>query len=97
MRIFIRLQKFHSNILLRILPSAILKIKKNTIIAIEKSLTVDEITVAAHNQDAKILENTFAYDAIAVIANKSFKDSVFVVENTVSHLTKATASSKTGF
>ncbi|MBK9792828.1 MAG: substrate-binding domain-containing protein [Sphingobacteriales bacterium] len=68
------------------------KNKKNTIIAIEKSLTADEITVAAHNQDAKILENTFAYDAIAVIANKSFKDSVFVVENTVSFLTTATVS-----
>lgn len=53
---------------------------KYTIVAMEKQFTDAETQQATQVQDAKIMENIFAYDAIAVIANKSFKDSVFTVE-----------------
>lgn len=62
------------------------KNKKNTIIAVGRLFSKDEIDVAQHNQDAKVLENTFAYDAIAVIANKSCKDSVFILEDVSKYL-----------
>lgn len=62
------------------------KHKKNTIIAVGRLLSPEEMANAEHNHDAKILENTFAYDAIAVIANKSFRDSVFSLEKTSSYL-----------
>lgn len=67
------------------------KNKKNTIIAIEKQLTPDEIAVAEHHQNAKVLENVFAYDAIAVISNKAFKDSFFAIENTAKYLNASAA------
>ncbi|HRH56766.1 MAG TPA: substrate-binding domain-containing protein [Chitinophagales bacterium] len=63
------------------------KTKKNTIIAIGRLLSADEIAKVQFIQDSKVLENTFAYDAIAVIANKSNKDSVLVLEKIADYLT----------
>lgn len=60
---------------------------KKTIIAVARQLSEAEQQKAAATQDAKIIESIFAYDAIAVIANKSFKDSVFTIENTAAFLT----------
>jgi phosphate transport system substrate-binding protein len=64
------------------------KSKKNSIIAIGKLLSPDEIDAAQFKQDSKVLENTFAYDAIAVIANKSCKDSVLDMEKIADYLTE---------
>lgn len=64
---------------------------KNTIIATARQLSDAEQQEATINQDAKIVESIFAYDAIAVIANKSYPDSVFTIENTAHFLEKTTA------
>lgn len=72
------------------------KKKANTIIAIEKQLSKDEMQSAAFHQDTKIIENIFAYDAIAVITNKSFTDSVFDINKTAQYL-QSTSSTKLVF
>lgn len=65
------------------------KTKANTIIVVERQLSKDEMQSATLHQDAKIIENIFAYDAIAVIANKSYTDSVFDINKTAQYLQSA--------
>lgn len=60
--------------------------KTNTIVAVEKQLTSAEMQSATFHQDAKIMENIFAYDAIAVIANIAYTDSVFDINKTAQYL-----------
>ncbi len=43
---------------------------------ISRTLTEEETATSQQNQTVKITAQTFAYNAVAVIANKSFKDSI---------------------
>ncbi len=58
------------------------KTKKNRAIAISRLLDENELNNASIAQEVEIEKITFAYDAIAVIANKDFADSVFTIEQT---------------
>lgn len=57
------------------------KQNNNNVIATNRLLDENELHNAAIAQGVTIGEYTFAYDAVAVIANKDFKDSVFKIEN----------------
>ena len=43
---------------------------------VNRNLTKNEIETSTNNQDTKVIENILAYNAIALIANKDFKDSI---------------------
>lgn len=62
------------------------KLKKNDIIAVEKLLSPDEIANAQFHHQAKVLENIFAYDAIAIISNKQNSDSIFILDKLENYL-----------
>lgn len=66
------------------------KDKKNKAIAVSRLLSENELKNIAFTHDVSIEKNTFAYDAIAVVANKNFTDSVYTIENTTNYLQNKT-------
>jgi phosphate transport system substrate-binding protein len=49
---------------------------KITSMIVNRNLSHNELELASQNQEVRIIENILAYNAVALIANKSFKDSV---------------------
>ncbi len=59
---------------------------KITSMIINRNLTKEEIEIGTQNQQTKVVENTLAYNAIALIANKTFTDSIINLSNLKSYL-----------
>lgn len=59
---------------------------KITSMIINRNLTQKEIELSSNNQETKVIENILAYNAIALIANKNFKDSTIQMSAIKSYL-----------
>lgn len=59
---------------------------KITSMIVNRNLTKEEIELGTQNQQTKVVENILAYNAIALIANKTYKDSVIDLSNIKNYL-----------
>lgn len=59
---------------------------KITSMIVNRNLTEKEIEIASQNQESRIVENILAYNAVALIANKNFKDSVIDIAGLKNYL-----------
>lgn len=59
---------------------------KITSMIINRNLTKEEIELSTQNQQSKVVENTLAYNAIALISNNTFKDSVVNISDLKNYL-----------
>lgn len=59
---------------------------KITSMIINRNLTKEEIELGTQNQQTKVVENILSYNAIALIANKTFTDSIIDLSNLKKYL-----------
>ncbi|MFN8282516.1 MAG: substrate-binding domain-containing protein [Chitinophagales bacterium] len=59
---------------------------KITSMLISRSLTKNEKDISTQNQKTAVVENVFGYNALALVANTNFKDSVLDIKNLANYL-----------